>query len=63
MAKEKIYKCCICHCIIVIGKPHRLVQQEYGAGNYKQYAPVNKFDLCDKHFQIFMRWIKKNEKN
>jgi hypothetical protein len=63
MAKEKIYKCCICHSIIVIGKPHRLVQQEYGAGNYKQYAPVDKFDLCDKHFQIFMKWIKKNQKD
>lgn len=62
MAKEKIYKCCICHTVLA-KKPHRLVLQEYGAGNYKQYAPVDKFDLCDKHFQIFMKWIKKNQKD
>lgn len=61
MAKTKIYTCCICHIIIVVGKPHRLTLQEYGVGNYKQYAPVKNFDLCDKCYKKFASWIKKHE--
>lgn len=60
MAKEKIYKCCICHEVLK-EKPIRLVKQLYGYGNYKQYYPVRYYDFCKKCYARFNGWIKKHE--
>ena len=57
---RKIYKCCICHETLK-EKPIRLVKQEYGFGNYNQYAQVDKYDICKKCYQIFNRWINKHK--
>lgn len=58
---EKVYKCCICHRVLENSKPIRLVKQLYGIGNYKQYAPVDKFDFCFDCYETFSKWIRKHE--
>ena len=55
----KIYVCCICHKELK-DKPIRLVKQEYAAGRYNQYSQVDKFDICQKCYISFDRWIKKH---
>lgn len=57
---EKVYKCCICHGVLVVEKPIRLVKQVYGAGNYKQYTGVEKFDLCYDCYKKFEAWIRRH---
>jgi len=57
---QKIYKCCICHKVLDY-KPIRLVKQKYGIGNYKQYYPVENYDLCYNCYKIFAKWIKKHK--
>ena len=58
---EKVYKCCICHGVLVDTKPIRLVKQIYGAGNYKQYTGVENFDFCIECYKKFENWIKKHK--
>ena len=43
---KKIYICEICKKVVDDDFPIRFIQQEYGAGRYKQYYPVDRFDLC-----------------
>lgn len=57
----KVYVCTICHKILSDYKPHRLVHQEYGAGNYNQYGNKHNFDFCDDCFKIFKKWIAKHK--
>ena len=59
MAKEKIYKCCICHKILDY-KPHRLVHQEYQNTGYKQYKNKYNYDFCNRCFKIYLAWINKH---
>lgn len=62
MAKEKIYKCCICHTVLTEYKPIRLTKKEYG-GRYCQYNPVDNYDFCKKCYAKFNNWIKKHMNN
>lgn len=55
---NKIYFCCICHKKLK-QKPIRLVKQEYGSGRYNQYAQVDKYDICQRCYISFDRWLKK----
>lgn len=50
--------CCICHKKLDY-KSTRLTKQEYGNGKYKQYYPVENYDICDKCYETFDRWIEK----
>ena len=59
MTKE--YKCCICH-VKLDYKPHRLVHQEFGIGNYRQYYNEKHYDFCDRCFKQFIKWTQKHEK-
>lgn len=62
MAKEKIYKCCICHKIMDDKKPIRLVKQEYGNEGrraYNQYYNVATYDFCERCFKPFEKYIDK----
>lgn len=56
----KVYNCCICHKTLR-EKPIRLVKQEYGVGNYNQYAQVDKYDVCKKCYTVFNNWIEKHK--
>lgn len=56
----KIYKCCICHKRLR-EKPIRLLKQEYDVGNYKQYGQVDKYDICQRCYTVFDRWIEKHK--
>ena len=58
---NKIYKCCICHKVLE-DKPIRLVKQVYNMGKYKQYHPVEHYDICNSCYTIFDRWINKHKK-
>lgn len=58
---RKIYRCCICNKQLK-EKPIRLVKQEYGAGNYKQYSQVDKYDICQRCYISFDRWLEKHKK-
>ena len=49
--KRKIYCCTICKKILEDEMPIRIVIQEYGAGKYKQYYPIEHFDLCKKCYE------------
>lgn len=57
---SKDYYCCICHNKLE-EKPIRLVKQEYGAGNYNQYANVDKYDICSRCYEVFNKWIEKHK--
>ena len=57
---SKIYQCCVCHKQLK-EKPVRLIKQEYGTGNYKQYAQVDRYDICQKCYISFDRWICKRK--
>lgn len=59
MAKEKIYKCCICHKILHESKPIRLVKQEYSNGRYHQYSNVASYDFCDRCYKPIDKFINK----
>jgi uncharacterized CHY-type Zn-finger protein len=56
---NKVYKCCICHKKLK-KKPIRLIKQEYGVGNYNQYAQVDKYDICQRCYTIFNAWLEKH---
>ena len=58
---RKIYRCCICHKRLK-EKPIRLVKQEYGMGNYKQYAQVDKYDICQRCYSVFDKWLEKHKR-
>lgn len=62
MAKEKIYKCCICHKVLTDYKPHRLVHQEYVYKPYAIYRNKHNFDFCHRCFKSFTIWIEKHNK-
>lgn len=61
----KMYKCK--HCGKILDYiPIRLYKYVYGASRYKQFYPVEHYDLCRKCYKIFEIWItnkggKKNE--
>ena len=61
MPVKKKYYCCICHKKIK-DKPIRLIKQEYGAGTYKQYYQVDRYDICKICYVSFDRWINKHRK-
>lgn len=58
----KRYFCCICGEELKEYKPIRLVKQEYGAGRYKQYYPIENYDFCKRCYLVFERWIQKHKK-
>lgn len=59
MAKEKIYKCCICHKSMKENKPIRLVKQIYGLEGRNQYYNVGLYDFCERCFRPFEKYIDK----
>lgn len=56
---EKIYRCCICKKIIK--RNHRLIRMDWGLGRFKDFGTVAHYDFCDKHYQVFDKWIKKHK--
>lgn len=59
MSKRKQSICYMCKKKLDY-KPTRIVKQEYGVKGYNQYAPVDKYDLCDRCFGILDKWLKKH---
>lgn len=57
----KKYTCYICNKELNY-KPVRFVKQEYGAGNYKQYYQVDRFDLCNKCYEKLKNVVEKARK-
>lgn len=61
--KRKIYTCCICHNMIMLSKPIRLVHQvNDDKDTYRRFHTINNYDFCPRCFKTFKDWIKKYEK-
>ena len=62
MAKEKIYRCCICHKVLENKKPIRLVKQKYPEREERkniQYYAVAIYDFCDRCYKPIDKFINK----
>ena len=58
--KRKMYTCCICHNMIMLSKPIRLVHQvNDDKDNYRKFHTINNYDFCPRCFKTFKDWIKK----
>ena len=52
----KVYSCTHCGKQLTY-KPVRLYKNIYGAGRFKQYYPVEYYNLCKRCYKIFDIWI------
>ena len=54
---RKIYICDLCKKVLDDEMPIRFIKQEYAIGKYKQYYPIDKFDLCIDCYAIVEKLI------
>ena len=55
----KKYRCKKCN--KEINRHYRLVLMEWGKSRLGDFKTIEHYDLCDKHYEIFRDWIKRNK--
>lgn len=59
MSNSKVYRCRVCQ--KKIDRHYRLALMEWGKGRLGDFKTIEHYDLCDKHYEIFNKWLKQRK--